>query len=163
MIAADGDNVAVRGADGRLHLLSSRRGRFDAEIWLRRDGDQREVADIQPDEPYGFTCDAAGCITHIRGLPGRSLVVAWSGEALADDCRTATIVVDLTRGWRRPCTAAQLAVTRQTLNVEGAIAARLAGDTVSWTSVARERGDRPWTPKRRLSSAGQARPNGPAP
>jgi hypothetical protein len=33
---------------------------------------------------------------------------------------------------------------RQLLQIEGAIAARLEGGIIQWTSVARERGDRPW-------------------
>lgn len=144
IIAADGDNVAIRGADDRLHLLTSRRGRFDAEIWLRRDGDPREVKDLVGDDPEGFRCDAAGCIAFVRGLPGNRLAVAWSGEAADADCKDATIVIDLTRGWHAPCETAQLYVTNRLLQTEGAIAARLHEGAVQWTSVTRERGARPW-------------------
>ena len=149
IIASDGDNVGVRGADGRLHLLSSRRGRFDAEIWLRRDGDAREIADIEPDDPLGFKCDSAGCLAQVLGQKQRIVAVAWSREALLDDCSNAAIVVDLTRGWQPPCEAAKLTVTRRLLQTEGAIAAQVTGNNVEWTSVARERGDRPWSPRRK--------------
>lgn len=165
LIASDGDNVAARGSDGKLHLLSSRRGRFDAEIWLRRDGDIREFTDIEPDDPTGFACDAAGCIANVDGDPARKLAVAWTAEALTEDCATSAIVVDLTRGWHPPCSTAILAVTRRTLQREGAIAATFAVNRLEWTSVARVRGDRPWvaTPRKQFNNAAPTRPTGPVP
>lgn len=163
LIAADGDNVGVRGVDGRLHLLSSRRGRFDAEIWLRRDGDPREIADLSTDDPLGFTCDAVGCVAEVLGDDARKIAVAWNREALLDDCSDALIIVDLTRGWHPPCDAAKLAVTRRLLQAEGAITAQIAGGAVQWTSVARERGDRPWSRLGKSSTGERARPTGPAP
>jgi hypothetical protein len=39
----------------------------------------------------------------------------------------------------------------------------VSGTDVQWTSVARERGDRPWSELGRSNSAGRARPTGPAP
>ena len=89
LIASDGDNIAVRDADGTLHLLSSRRGRFDAEIWLRRDGDQRAVKEAAGGT---FTCDAAGCLAPIRGS-AQQLLVAFTGETIAEDCARAAVVV----------------------------------------------------------------------
>jgi competence protein ComEC len=142
LVAADGDNIAFRDADGALHLLSSRRGRFDAEIWLRRDGDSREVAAVTKGDEGGFTCDAVGCLANVAGrMP---LLVAFSGEALIDDCSGAMVVVDLARGWRPPCDGPQLLITRTLLRREGAIEMRLENGRVVWMSVARERGARPW-------------------
>lgn len=142
LIASDGDNVAVRGAGGQLHLLSSRRGRFDAEIWLRRDGDSRKVGAVARDDG-GFVCDDVGCVVSVGGrVP---LLVAHGGEALAADCTRAVVVVDLARGWRPPCEGPALTVTRGLLRREGAIEMRLEGGRIVWTSVARERGARPWT------------------
>jgi competence protein ComEC len=144
IIAGDGDNVAVRDAAGDLHLLSSRRGRFDAEMWLRRDGDPREIADVN-DTPGGFSCDSAGCLAHLRDRPDKVLLVAHSPAAIAEDCAGATIVVAEVRGWTLPCAGPQLVVTPRLLADEGAIEAHLAADRIEWTTVARERGDRPWT------------------
>jgi competence protein ComEC len=160
LIAADGDNVAVRDANGTLHLLSSRRGRFDAEIWLRRDGDARDIADAARREEGGFRCDDAGCLASIRGQ-GKLLVVD-TGEALAEDCAHATVVVDLARGWRPPCDGPQLFVTHNLLRREGAIEARLNDNGLTWTSVGRERGARPWVGDP-LSSAEQDQQGGPEP
>lgn len=147
IIASDGDNVAVRDASGKLHLLSPRRGRFDAEIWLRRDGDEREVADVAKDDGGGFVCDSAGCVASIRGDLARVIAVARSPEAAAEDCATATVLVDLSRGWRQPCAGPALVVTSKMLRTEGAMAARLIEGGVEWQSVARDRGDRPWVAK----------------
>ena len=143
LIAADGDNVAVRDADGALHLLSSRRGRFDAEIWLRRDGDSREVSAVTKDDESGFVCDPAGCVARVAGRT--PLLVAFSAEALVEDCPSVVVVVDLARGWRPPCDGPHVFVARGLLRREGAIEMRLEDGRVVWTSVARERGARPWT------------------
>lgn len=165
IIASDGDNLAARGRDGKLHLVSSRRGRFDAEIWLRRDGDARDFADVETAGPDGFVCDTAGCLARVGGNPAQVLAVIWSAEALVEDCAASAIVVDLTRGWSPPCATAKLNVTRRLLQREGAIAATFAGSTLTWTSVTQVRGNRPWvaTPGTRLSSAARARSTGPAP
>ena len=144
LITGDGDNVAIRGGDGLLHFLSPRRGRFDAEMWLRRDGDSRDVADALKDDGSGFACDDAGCLGRVGGRLDRPILVAWSGEALAEDCANVAVAVDLGPGSRPPCVSAQLSVTRKMLSAEGAISARFVDDKVVWTSVARERGDRPW-------------------
>ena len=163
LIAGDGDNVAVRSGDGRLHLLSSRRGRFDAEIWLRRDGDPREFADLPADDSDGFSCDAAGCRAHVGGDPARSVLALWSIEALSEDCAVSPIVIDLTRGWHPPCAATKLLVTRPMLERQGAISVRFVNNMVAWTSVAQVRGDRPWVAAKTSNSAGRARSSGPAP
>lgn len=147
IISGDADNVAVRDADGRLHLLSSRRGRFDAEMWLRRDGDSREIADVKKAEVGGFVCDSLGCIAAIQGRADKLILVAQTVESMAEDCARATIVVVTARGWTRPCAEPRLMVTPKLLTREGAIEARLIGDRIEWTSVARLRGDRPWSNK----------------
>jgi len=145
VIAGDGDNIAVRDGTGRLHLLNARRGRFDAEIWVRRDGDPRDVAAVARDTEGGFVCDDAGCLARIRGRADRLVLATRSAESLAEDCRAATIVVDLARGWRPLCEGPALIVTQHLLRREGAIEVWLDADRVEWTSVARERGVRPWT------------------
>jgi hypothetical protein len=72
-------------------------------------------------------------------------VIAWSGEAASEDCDEAAIAVDLRRGWAPICDRAQLSLSRRTLSREGAIAVWFDGGRVRWTSVARERGLRPWS------------------
>lgn len=160
LIAGDGDNVAVRGADGLLHLMSPRKGRFDVEIWLRRDGDARQISDAARLGRDGFACDPAGCVASVRG---RAMVsVAQDAEALAEDCATADVVIDFGRGWRPRCDSPQIILTRGLLKREGAVEMHLQDDgRLTWTSVARERGVRPWTGA--ISSGGRDRSDGPAP
>lgn len=148
IVANDAGNVAVRDAGGRLHLLSSRRGRFDAEMWLRRDGDAREIAEVKRADEGGFVCDGQGCIAQIRGRKDKLLLIAQTAEAMIEDCARAAIVITTARGWTRPCSEPQLIVTSKLLSQEGAIETRLAGERIEWTSVARERGDRPWANKK---------------
>jgi competence protein ComEC len=153
LIAGDGANIAVRGQDGQLHFLSPRRGRFDAEIWLRTDGDPRDVSEALKPRPGGFRCDEAGCLVQINGRADAILSAAASVEAVVEDCNRMLVLVDLARGAKPYCREPQLVVTRDTLLREGAISAWLepspsGGVNVRWTSVARERGNRLWTPKR---------------
>jgi len=145
IVAADGRNVAVRGGDGVLHLLSARRGVFGAEMWLKRDADARDVKDVAIAGGEGFTCDAAGCVAKIRGRQDRRLLFARTADAFHDGCEHAAIIIDQTRGWRPPCGAPLFVATPRLLREEGALALSLKGDGISWTSVARERGVRPWT------------------
>ena len=144
IVAADGRNVAVRGADGQLHLLSARRGVFGAEMWLKRDADARDVKQAQGDSE-AFACDAAGCTAKIAGRDDRRLLYARDPEALHDGCEDAAVIIDQTRGWRPACGAPLLVISAKLLRHEGTVAISLDGDKISWTSVARERGLRPWT------------------
>ena len=60
LIGRHGSPVAVRGADGRLHVLAGRQDRFDTAIWLAADHDARPTQD--PGLGAGWLCDPAGCI-----------------------------------------------------------------------------------------------------
>ncbi len=147
IIAGDGDNVAVRDRQGLLRLVSSRRGRFDAEMWLRADGDSRDVGAAMKDKSAGFTCDNNGCLAEIGGRSDRLLAVSRTVESVVEDCTKAIVLVDLGRGWSPPCKKASLNVTRAFLETEGAVAVRLTDTGLSWTTVARERGNRLWSPR----------------
>lgn len=157
-IAGDGGNVAVRDRQGLLRMESSRRGRFDAEMWLRADGDSRDVGVALQDRNEGFTCDHNGCVAEINGRADRSLVVSRTGESVVEDCASATVLVDLGRGWRPACDAASLTVTRSFLEAEGAVAVRLTEMGIDWTTVARERGQRFWSPQSPRNHAQRLRP-----
>ena len=85
LVAGDGRAAAMRGSDGRLSILSSRRDKFALKEWLAADGDARDVKDKSLHA--GVACDAVGCIGHLadgrlasfvtgdrslrRGLPAR--------------------------------------------------------------------------------------------
>ncbi len=167
IVAGDGRNIAVRGGDGLLHLLSARRGVFGAQMWLKRDADAREVKDVARAGDQGFTCDDAGCVAQLKGRDDRRVLLLRTADASHDGCDQAAIVIDQTWGWRPPCGSPLFVVSPKLLRQEGAIALSLNGDRIDWTSVARERGARPWTGSlpapRFVSSGGSNRPSVPEP
>ena len=55
LISADGRNVAVRGNDGRLHLMRSGKDAFLTKEWLAADSDARNAADASLAD--GVSCD----------------------------------------------------------------------------------------------------------
>src|ERR1700753_2323215 len=55
LISCDGHHVAVRGHDGRLHLMRSAKDSFLLKEWLAADADARDVAD--PSLANGVSCD----------------------------------------------------------------------------------------------------------
>ena len=144
IVAADGRNFAVRGGDGQLHLLSSRRGVFGSQQWLKRDADVRAVDAAKGGDDI-FACDASGCVAKIDGRDDRRVLYARVPDALHEGCEDAAIIIDQTRGWRPPCGEPLLVISTKLLHHEGAVALSLKGEAITWTSVERQRGIRPWT------------------
>lgn len=142
-ILVDGEakNVAVRTGDGLLSFASSRRARFDAEIWLRADGDTRDVGEAVASALSPFDCTRGPCMAQAHD--GRWIALVRSADELAPACRRANIVlarIDLTG----PCTGPELAVDRRSLAHSGAIAIGLAPAGLQVVTVAEQRGNRPW-------------------
>lgn len=84
-----GRAAAVRGPDGRLHVIGVRFASFAAGTWLAADGDTRGVRDKSVTE--GVLCDSSGCTAPLPD--GRSLALTWTYAGLAEDCSRAAIVV----------------------------------------------------------------------
>ena len=146
LIAGDAGLIAAKDAAGHYHLSSLRRGRFTAEIWLRRNGQSAPIAfpDIDGPDPPFLRCDDLGCV-YRRG--GRSIAVALTGDALRDDCGAADVVVSAVPV-RRNCRHT-LSIDRFDLWRGGAYALRIAADgTLRIESVAATLGDRPWVLER---------------
>jgi competence protein ComEC len=137
LVSADGQTAALRGGDGRLSLLHTRRDTFALKEWLKADGDGRA-----PDDPSlheGIQCDAVGCIGRLKD--GRLVSIALSAEAFAEDCGRAAVVVSPREG--PPACAAAL-IDRDLWRSHGAIALRWSGDRFE-QSAGRPAGyDRPW-------------------
>src|SRR5262249_26274160 len=115
LISGDGHNVAVRGKDGRLHLMRIAKDTFGVKEWLAADADAREAADGSLAD--GVSCDDAGCVTEAAG--GGFIAQALRGDALADDCERAVLVVTV----RQPpvdCSASVIDLAR--LTRQGALA-----------------------------------------
>src|SRR5207342_2184391 len=79
LISADGRNVAVRGTDGRLHLLRNGKDAFAVKEWLAADADARSAADASLGD--GVSCDKAGCVT--QTADGAFVALSLWPDALA--------------------------------------------------------------------------------
>jgi competence protein ComEC len=158
LVAADGQTLAVRGADGRLSILRQGGGdAFTARQWLAADGDERAPA--EPALRQGFTCDPSGCVTRLPD--GRTVSYVLTPDAFAEDCARASLIVTARNA---PPRCAATVVDRQFLQASGAIS--LARRDNGWSiTAARPPGqDRPWArataapPESALPSSRPARP-----
>ncbi|MDE2377319.1 ComEC/Rec2 family competence protein [Bradyrhizobium sp.] len=139
LIAGDGHSVAVRGGDGRLHLIRTGKDAFLLREWLAADADPRAVSDTSLGD--GVSCDDAGCVSPLAD--GRLVALALRAEALADDCSRAALVVAATPA-APECTS--MVVDRERLRRQGALALSRNGDGFA-VAPGRPRGaSRPWSP-----------------
>jgi competence protein ComEC len=157
LISADGQAVAVRGADGRLSVHRSSRDAFTVKEWLAADGDTRVPADKSLGD--GFRCDEAGCIAALAD--GRLVSQVIAPDAFEEDCARVAIVATSRVG---PPNCAALTIDRTVSQARGAVALRRNGE--GWEiKAARPAGqDRPWapasaTPKGAANLAARAAPH----
>jgi competence protein ComEC len=137
LVSADGQAMAVRGADGRLAVHRTGSDVFAVRQWLAADGDARLPAD--PALRAGFACDEAGCIAK---LPDGKLVARiLAPDAFEEDCRRALVVVT-TRDAPPACAA--LTIDRKALRAGGALLLQRAGDGFEVTAARPAGQDRPW-------------------
>jgi competence protein ComEC len=146
LIAGDGRQVAVRGADARLRLMQSGSDAFRMKEWLAADADARapDTASLRS----GVSCDADGCVTPLAD--GALVALSFRADGLTDDCARARVVVTLAQP--PPDCAAQV-IGRDVLRSSGAIALRHRDGSSNGTNsallaeAARPRSrDRPWAP-----------------
>lgn len=139
LISSDGRNVAVRGVDGRLHLMRSGKDAFALKEWLAADADARTPADASLTD--GVSCDATGCVT--SAARGGFVALSLRPEAMVDDCERAAIIVT-SRQVPAGCRASVIDAER--LRRYGALALLVTRDGFAVDAV-RPRGlDRPWSP-----------------
>jgi competence protein ComEC len=149
LISADGRNVAVRGGDGRLHLMRSGKDAFLTREWLAADADARLAGDASLAE--GVSCDDSGCVTQAAG--GALVALALRSDALTDDCARAALIVTM-RQAPSDCSASVISAER--LRRQGALALRRTRDGFAVEAVKPGGIDRPWSPG---SSEGEADTN----
>jgi competence protein ComEC len=147
LISGDGRNIAVRGGDGRLHLMRSAKDAFLLKEWLAADADARAADD--PSLANGVSCDEAGCVAQMKD--GRFATLALRPEALADDCERAAVIVT-SRQAPADCTA--LVIDRDQLQKRGTLVLRQARGGFALDAVRPKGIDRPWSP----AAAGDAAP-----
>jgi len=140
LVSADGDSVALRGADGRLAVLHMGRDNFAVEDWLVADGDARDAHDKSLRQ--GIACDPSGCV----GKLGDGSVVAYAVEpdAFEDDCRRASLILAVHDDAPPGCAAK--VIGRNTWYDRGALALRRDGSDFVIESARPKNYDRPWAP-----------------
>jgi competence protein ComEC len=139
LIAGDGRNVAVRGKDGRLHVMRSGKDAFAVREWLAADADARGAADASLAE--GVSCDATGCVTEAAG--GAVVALSLRPEAIADDCERAALIVTA-RQVPSGCGASVIDAER--LRRHGALVLRKTKEGFAVEAVKPRGIDRPWSP-----------------
>ncbi|MCK0208439.1 ComEC family competence protein [Starkeya koreensis] len=93
LVDAQGRTVAVRGTDGRLHVMGDRAAglanRFAVEQWLSADGDRTRIG--AKDIAAAATCDPLGCTLPLAD--GGLVALSRQRDSLEDDCRLARVLV----------------------------------------------------------------------
>lgn len=139
LIAGDGASVAVRGRDGRLHVIRASKDGFLLREWLAADADPRDAGSASLAD--GVSCDESGCVTPLAD--GRLVALALRIDALADDCSRAALVVTARPA---PPDCAAMVVDRPRLASQGALALTQSGDGFSVQAVRGRGTSRPWLP-----------------
>jgi competence protein ComEC len=142
--------VAVRAPDGS-YLPSATRGEAAvADTWTRRAAAQ--LGSIWPASGStadgALTCDSQGCFYRRRG---ETVALIRDGAALADDCRSADLIVSPVAA-HRACRGARV-IDRIDTYENGGYAVWLdPGNSIIVATVRAWQGERLWSPRRGLST-----------
>ncbi|MGH6887794.1 MAG: ComEC/Rec2 family competence protein [Rhizomicrobium sp.] len=140
LIARDGQTIAIRSEDGKLHFVRRIADEYSASEWLKRDGDARAARDAVAIAKDGVRCDALGCIARVRGT---TIAAVSRADALREDCADADIVIgDLPM--HGVCRGPKLVIGKFDVIRNGAYAVWL-GDAPVVETVQQTRGNRPWS------------------
>jgi competence protein ComEC len=139
LVSSDGHSVGVRGKDGQLRLMQTRKDAFLVREWLTADADARSAGEVSTTE--GVSCDEAGCV--VQAGDGAFVALSTSPEAFADDCMHAAIVVT-TRQPPSDCKA--LVLDRNALQRQGTLALYRTQNGYSISAAKPGGTDRPWSP-----------------
>jgi competence protein ComEC len=147
-VIASGDArlFAVATAEGSLLVSPERGGDYDTETLLRQAGQTERLSwpdDDRPSADGRLRCDLAGCIYRAKG---QIVALVRERDALADDCRAATVLVSAVP-LRHGCPGPSLAIDRFDLWRHGGYAIWLSPDGAQVETVADWRGRRPWVPR----------------
>lgn len=139
LVSGDGHNVAVRGREGRLHLMRASKDRFLVREWLAADADNRDAA--HPTLSESVSCDPDGCVAEMAD--GRLAALALQPEALADDCARVAVVVTSRQA---PAGCAALVIDHERLRRQGTLTLYRKGSGFAVAAIRPEGVDRPWSP-----------------
>ncbi len=139
LIERDGKMAALRGVDGGLVFPPATAGTYSVEKWLLADGDDTDPANLPRTTP--FRCDPLGCIGQVKG---KTIALIRESGALAEDCRTADIVIAPFK-LGKACKAPRVVVDKTALSAKGAHALYIGALSIRTETVAERRGSRPWS------------------
>jgi competence protein ComEC len=125
-IARDGQTIAIRSGDGRLHFIRRIADEYSASEWLKRDGDTRPAPSALATWKDGVRCDSAGCIARMPA--GFTVAVVQRPDALREDCANADIVIS-SQPLRGLCHGPKLTIDKIDVTRNGAYAVWL-GDRI---------------------------------
>ncbi len=147
LIGRDAELLAVRDRAGNLVLSTDRRARFSANVWLRRDGQDRAATfpEAGAAASADLACDPWGCIYRRNG---HVVALVRDGRALIEDCRAATVLVATLPVRRHDCPAPLVVIDRLDIWRDGGHALHLRADDVRVENVRAWRGARPWVRRR---------------
>src|SRR6185437_10217533 len=139
LVSGDGHAIAVRGKDGKLHVMRTSKDAFLIKEWLAADDDARNATDTGLAD--GVSCDDAGCVVEMEG--GGLVAEALRGDALEEDCERARLVVT-TR--QPPSDCAASVIDRERLRRQGALALWRKAGGFDVEATKPPGFDRPWSP-----------------
>jgi len=140
-IARDGQTIAIRGADDKLHFIRQIADEYSASEWLERDGDPRLARNAIATGKDGVLCDAFGCIAQMP--KGYTVAAVMRPDALREDCAAADIVIG-SFALHNQCRGPKLVIDKFDVIRNGAYAVWL-GDKITFETVQHLRGNRPWS------------------
>ncbi len=143
LVSGDARLLAAQLESGTLWRSSNRINRFDAEIWARRAGWDKESA-YGPGQEGEPLCDNQGCILILNG---KKVAFAATNGAVAEDCDLVDVMISRVP-IRRSCTQPLATIDRFDLWREGAHALWIDPGGVRIKTVAETRGSRPWVVQR---------------
>lgn len=139
LISGDGRNVAVRGRDGRLHLMKTAKDAFLVKEWLAADADDRGPSDASL--AGGVSCDGEGCVAPMAD--GRFVALSLKPDGLADDCTRAALIVTAAPA---PPTCEATVIDLKRLHAQGAMMLRRKPNGFIVDAVKPRGTNRPWSP-----------------
>lgn len=139
LVSGDGHTVGVRGKDGQIRLMQTRKDAFLVREWLMADADMRTAGEASTSE--GVSCDKAGCVVQTRD--GAFVALSLTPEAFKDDCTRAVVIVT-TRQPPAGCKA--LVFDREILRRQGTLALHRTPGGYAITATKPHGTDRPWSP-----------------
>jgi len=143
LVAADGRVVAAR-APGGAYLPSTEQGGRVVEGAVRRAGASLGAAWPETGSAAGgaLACDASACLYRAQG---RVVALERGGDALAEDCRVADLVVSPVAA-HRPCRGTRV-IDRIDTWRKGGHAVWLDPHRIRIETVREWQGARPWVPR----------------